>query len=48
MSGGINVAHDIKENGAQPIDMERVLSWDPEVILITNFSGAQPEDLYVQ
>ena len=45
-TGGINVASDVEANGPQPVNMEQVLSWNPEVIFITNFSGAMPEDLY--
>lgn len=45
-TGGINVAKEAEGNGAQVVNMEQILKWNPEVIFITNFSGAQPEDLY--
>ncbi|MCR5210872.1 MAG: ABC transporter substrate-binding protein [Lachnospiraceae bacterium] len=41
-----NVASEV-ENGIQvQISMEQVYEWDPDVIIITNFCGTQPEDLY--
>ncbi len=45
MVGAVNVAE--KEDGAAiQISMEQVYEWNPDVIIITNFTGAQPEDLY--
>lgn len=41
-----NVASEV-ENGIQvQLSMEQVYEWDPDVIIITNFCGTQPEDLY--
>lgn len=45
-AGGINVAGEITEGSSVQINMEQVYEWDPDVILITNFTGTQPEDLY--
>ncbi len=45
-AGGVNVAAEIEEPAGQPVTMEQVLAWNPEIIFITNFSGAMPEDLY--
>ena len=46
-AGGVNVAADMEEPRAQAvIDMEQVYAWNPEVIYITNFTPAQPSDLY--
>ncbi len=43
-AGGINVAADL--SGSAEINMEQVYEWDPDIILITNFSPYLPEDLY--
>ena len=45
-TGAINVAQGITDTGTVSINMEQVYEWDPDVIMITNFSSAQPEDLY--
>jgi iron complex transport system substrate-binding protein len=42
--GGVNVA--AVGNGTLSASMEQVYEWDPEIIFITNFNPAQPEDLY--
>jgi len=44
--GAINVAEGIETPGNAGINMEQVYEWNPDVILITNFTSAQPEDLY--
>ncbi|MDR1137576.1 MAG: ABC transporter substrate-binding protein [Synergistaceae bacterium] len=43
--GGTNVAAD-SGTGTLSASMEQVYEWDPEIIFITNFNPAQPEDLY--
>ena len=45
-TGSINVAQDITGNNAININMEQVYAWNPDVIIITNFTSVQPEDLY--
>ena len=46
-TGSVNVAEEISaDNKNAAFTMEQVYAWDPEVILITNFTTAQPEDLY--
>lgn len=45
-TGSINVAQDITGNNAININMEQVYQWNPDVIIITNFTSVQPEDLY--
>ena len=46
-AGGVNVGEEMEEPRAQAvIDMEQVYAWNPEVIYITNFTPAQPDDLY--
>ncbi len=46
-TGAINVAHDVAaDNSNAVITMEQVYAWDPDAIVITNFTPTQPEDLY--
>ena len=44
-SGAVNVAAQTEGNSVQ-INMEQVYEWNPDIIVITNFTGTQPEDLY--
>ena len=45
--GGRNVAEEVQaENSNAVINMEQVYQWNPDVIFITNFTPAQPENLY--
>lgn len=45
--GAVNVAQDIPaEKTNAVITMEQVYEWDPDVIVITNFTQAKPDDLY--
>ena len=43
-SGGINVAADL--TGTNNVGIEQVYEWNPDKIMITNFSDAMPEDIY--
>lgn len=45
-TGTINVAEEIKDGSSVQINMEQVYEWNPDIIIITNFTGTQPEDLY--
>ena len=45
-TGTVNVAKDSTEVGSISINMEQVYEWNPDVIVITNFTSVQPEDLY--
>ena len=46
-AGGVNVASDVQaETANAKITMENVYEWNPDVIFITNFTKATPEDLY--
>ncbi len=46
-TGAKNVAEDVKaDNSNAVITMEQVYEWDPEVIIITNFTKTQPQDLF--
>ena len=45
--GGVNVASDVQADTANAkITMENVYEWNPDVIIITNFTKATPDDLY--
>ena len=42
-------ANDVAEKdvqGRKDVNMEQILSWNPEIIYLTNFTPVQPEDLY--
>ncbi len=46
--GGTNPAtgdQGVKGSGMVGVDVEQVLAWDPEVILLGNFDGAMPSDI---
>ena len=43
----VNVGEEIEaERSNASVNMEQVYSWDPEIIFISNFTKAMPEDLY--
>lgn len=44
--GAVNVAEELTQDNQVSVNMEQVYEWDPEKILITNFTPALPEDLY--
>lgn len=45
--GALNAAEEVAaDNSNAVITMEQVYKWDPDVILITNFTPVMPEDLY--
>ncbi|MGN0026375.1 MAG: ABC transporter substrate-binding protein [Clostridium sp.] len=44
--GAINVAQESVEPETISINMEQIYKWNPDVIILTNFTSAQPEDLY--
>ena len=46
-SGALNAANEVEaDNSNAAITMEQVYKWNPDVIIITNFTQTQPEDLY--
>ena len=46
-TGALNAANEVAaDNSNAKITMEQVYAWDPDVIIITNFTQTQPEDLY--
>ena len=44
--GAINVAEEITTDNQVTVNMEQVYAWNPSTIFITNFTAAQPNDLY--
>jgi iron complex transport system substrate-binding protein len=47
--GGSNPAtgpHGLTGSGMVGVDVEQVLAWDPDIILLGNFDDAMPNDLY--
>ena len=44
--GAINVAEELEKDNSAPVTMEQVYAWNPDAIVITNFTSAQPETLY--
>ena len=43
-TGAVNVAGELQK--LQPVDIEQVMAWDPDIIYLTTFSPAMPEDMY--
>ena len=44
--GAKNVGEEMKTDNSTAVNMEQVYKWNPETILITNFTAAQPDALY--
>ena len=44
--GAINVSKELSNDNSASVSMEQIYSWDPDLIFITNFNTAKPEDLY--
>lgn len=42
--GAENVSSDVK--GLASVDLEQVLDWDPEIVVLGNFDSAMPDDVY--
>jgi iron complex transport system substrate-binding protein len=43
-TGAINIAAEL--NKIQPVNIEQVMAWNPDIIYLTNFNAATPDDLY--
>lgn len=43
--GAVNVGHEINVDNSVPVNMEQVYAWNPDVVLITNFTAVKPADL---
>lgn len=44
--GAANVAKEITKDNAVTVNMEQIYKWNPDTVFITNFTTAQPSDLY--
>lgn len=44
--GGVNVGESNIDASSDTVNMEQIYSWNPEVILLSNFDDVVPEDLY--
>lgn len=44
--GAVNVANELTTDNAVEVNMEQIYKWNPDMIFITNFTKAQPADLY--
>ena len=44
--GAVNAANELENDNSVAVNMEQIYAWNPELIFITNFNTAQPEDLY--
>lgn len=44
--GAVNVAQELTTDNSVAVNMEQIYAWDPELIFITNFTTAEPVDLY--
>lgn len=45
-TGCVNVASELAQDNSVPVTLEQVYAWDPDLIFVTNFTTAQPQDLY--
>lgn len=45
-AGGVNVADEVNGDNWKKVTMEQVIAWNPQVIILSNFSDILPEDLY--
>ncbi len=43
-TGAINAAAELDK--IQPVNIEQIMKWNPDIIYITNFNTAMPEDIY--
>lgn len=43
--GAVNVAQELTTDNSVEVNMEQVYAWNPDTIVVTNFTPAQPEDL---
>ena len=40
-----NAAAELDTDNSSPVNMEQIYAWDPDIIMVTNFTKAQPEDI---
>lgn len=44
--GAVNVGEELQDDNSVKVTLEQVYTWNPDVILMTNFTTAFPEDIY--
>lgn len=44
-AGAVNVAGEVEKENGVPVNMEQIYAWNPSVILVTNYTTAQPDDI---
>lgn len=44
--GAVNAAGELKEDNSVKVTMEQIYKWNPDVIMMTNFTTFFPDDLY--
>lgn len=44
--GAINAAEELEGENSVKVTLEQVYSWNPDIILMTNFTTATPDDIY--
>ncbi|MDE6658374.1 MAG: ABC transporter substrate-binding protein, partial [Oscillospiraceae bacterium] len=44
--GAKNVAEELTTDNSTTVSMEQIYNWNPSLIFITNFTTAQPDDIY--
>ena len=44
--GAVNVAEELQDDNSVKVTLEQIYTWNPDVILMTNFTTAFPDDLY--
>ena len=44
--GAVNAAEELETDNSAAVNLEQIYTWNPDVILLTNFTAAMPEDLY--
>lgn len=45
-TGCVNVAAELEQDNSVAVTLEQVYAWNPDLIFVTNFTTAQPQDLY--
>lgn len=44
--GAVNVAEELDQDNSVTVNLEQIYAWNPEMILVTNFTTSGPQDLY--
>lgn len=44
--GAFNVAAELVNDNSVAVNIEQVYAWNPDIMLLTNFTKAQPDDIY--